>query len=86
MNLFNASYFEMKFASKYFKCKEARNFYFGKFLKQFVYDLLHDTKFKPDWQEAEVRRKIQEAVISLQDIIYINRRIEFLERATNVLF
>jgi len=43
-----------------------------------MYEMLYKTKLKPNWDTAEARKKIEEAVRSLQDIIYVNRRIEFL--------
>ena len=75
---FNAAHFEMKFAADFFKCKEAKDFNFFTYIKQCCYDSLYKTSFQPNWEEAELRRRLREAVTKIQDIIYLNRRIEFL--------
>lgn len=70
--------FQMRFASEYFRSREAKSYNLAGFMKQIAFGLFKDTKWKPDWRQAEARDHIKDSVNKVLDVVYLNKRIHFL--------
>jgi hypothetical protein len=76
----------MKFASEYFRSRESKTYNFASFMKQMVFNLIKDTHWRPDWKIVEAREHMKDTVNKVLDVIYLNKRIQFLEEAISMLF
>ena len=86
MKAFGLYFFEMTFASVHFRSRETKGFNFGTFMKQLIYQVLVLLGFRiKSWKIAEKRSTINKVVNNLLDINYLFRRIEFLEKAIEIL-
>lgn len=78
--------FELNFAAEYFRISDSREISFRGYFKQMIYEMLKSTRWKPDWRMAEVREEAREAANKVLDVVYLNKRIAFLEEAISLLF
>jgi hypothetical protein len=53
---------------------------------QLIYKFLKKCNCPPDWNEAEERESISETVNNMLDVIYLQKRIDFLEKSLSLLF
>ena len=71
-------------AHDYFGSDLAGSYHFFSYLAQSVYQKLALINKRPDWKDAAEREKLSRTVNRLMDVVYLQRRIEFLERAVAV--
>lgn len=76
----------MSFASEYFRNRDTKSYTIYGLMKQAVYHILKDTRWKPDWKVAEIREEMKNSVEKVLDVTYLNKRILFLEEAISLLF
>ncbi len=86
MNFIGKLFFELKFAKHYFKNKFVKNFGGFDCIKLIIYKLLTAISCQPEWTYTEEKVKIRTTVNNLLDITYLQKRINFLEKALSVLF
>lgn len=75
----------MHFALKYFRKKETNNFGFFTFLKQSVWGGLSRVGCQLNWQKGKKREQLSRAVQDMMNVVYLQRRLEYLERAMTIL-
>ena len=85
MKIYGEFFFEMFFAEIYFKSKEAGSFGFFAFLKQITFNVLTFVGCKPRWDLSEKREKLRQTVQNTMNVVYLQRRIDFLEKSMTVL-
>ena len=47
--------FQMNFAAEYFRHRDSKSYTIAALLKQGLFHILKDTRWKPDWSVAKVR-------------------------------
>lgn len=86
MEAYGTAVFEMLFAAKYFKAKIAKDFGFLKWMQMSAYDVLKKVNKQPEsWKDAETRNNLRGTVNDVLDITYMQRRIDLLEKAIEVV-
>ncbi len=85
MGLVGKLFFELNFAKHYFKNKFVQDFGGLGCIKLIVYKILTAINCPPEWINTEERAKIRTTVGNLLDITYLQKRINFLEKALSVL-
>jgi hypothetical protein len=71
-------------AHDYFGSDLGGSYHFFSYLTQSIYQKLVLINKRPNWKDAEEREKLSKTVKNLTDMVYLQRRIEFLERAVTV--
>jgi hypothetical protein len=77
--------YELSFARTYFQSHVLHRFTLRMLLGQGLYNCLAAYNCAPDWEDHCERLQLQTTVNKLLDIVYLSRRIDFLERAVAVL-
>jgi hypothetical protein len=85
MALFGRFFFEFKFAKKYYRSDSLKTFTFTQFLQQMLYKGLEWCNCPPDWGEVKERHELQRTVNHLLDVVYLQKRIDVLERALPIM-
>lgn len=76
----------MSFAELYFHDPKTKRFTFRKMVVQVFYNALKGCGCAPDWKGYEKRFQIHKTVNKILDVVYLNQRIDLLERALSLLF
>ena len=85
MIVFGRVFYEFKFAKKYFRSGAAsKPFSLKTLFTQLIYKGISKCK-DPDWPESKERDEMQKTVNHLLDVVYLQKRIDFLERALPIL-
>ena len=71
-------------AHDYFGSDLSGSYHFFSYLVQSVYQKLVLINKRPNWKDAGEREKLSKTINKLMDVVYLQRRIEFLERAITV--
>lgn len=85
IKLYGKSFFEMHFAFRFFKKKEANNFGFFSFLKQSIWNVLKKTGYNMEWAKGVIREDLKNTVQDMMDVVSLQHRINYLETAITVL-
>ena len=85
MSILGRIFFEFKFAKLYLKTEVVKNFGIRGFMKQLVYQMSNATKWKLNWEEAEERQKVRRSMNNMLDIVYLQKRIDFLEKGLSIV-
>lgn len=87
LNYYARSNYEMTFLKKMHSDQTAKDYGLFYFLSKLLYTVLHFLSFDMNnWEKTREYHKMQKVVIKLIDILYLYKRIEFIERALEVLF
>ena len=86
MGVYGRFVFEMLFAQQYFHSKAAQSYGFFTFIKITLFNLWAKIKSRPNWKKTTKQQEIRDTVNKVLDIVYLQRRIEFLENSMTVLF
>lgn len=86
LNYYALSHFEMTFIKKLHSDQKAKEYGIFYFISKFVYSVLTLFKFNLDeWIRTREYHKMHKTVNKLIDILYLYKRLEFIERALEVL-
>ena len=85
MKIYGAVFFEMFFAHLYFRTPETSSFGFFAFLKQLAFNVLSALGCRPKWDLSEKRERMRDTVKNMMSVVYLQRRVDFLEKSITVL-
>lgn len=76
---------EQVIAHQYFGSKAAGSYHIFGYFKLKLYQLLIKLKLKKKSIDSKIRDKMSSTVTHLMDVVYLQQRIEYLEKAISVL-
>ena len=77
----------MSFIKKIHSDQKAKEYGLFYFISKFIYSFLSLFKFNlQNWEATKQYHKMHKTVNKLIDVIYLYKRLEFIERALEVLF
>ena len=86
MLVFGRIFYEFKFAKKYFRSGVAsKPFSLKHLITQIFFQMFTKCKCDPNWPEEKERDEMQKTVNHILDVVYLQKRIDFLERALPIL-
>jgi len=87
LNYYALSHFEMKFIKNLHSDQKAKEYGIFYFFSKLLYSILTFFKFSLEtWERTREYHKMHKTVNKLIDILYLHKRLEFIERALEVLF